>query len=74
MGSDPIFKYQILLLMSLQLSLAYIMRDQSWTNLFIASYCLGAVATSGLMAGVHDISHNIAFGNGRPLLNRLYPS
>ena len=35
--------------------------DQSWTNLFIASYCLGPVATSGLMAGVHDISHNIAF-------------
>ena len=42
--------------------------DQSWTNLFIASYCLGPVATSGLMAGVHDISHNIAFGNGRPRL------
>ena len=72
MGSDPIFKYQILLLMSLQLSLAYIMRDLSWTNLFIASYCLGAVATHGLIVGVHDISHNIAFGNGRPLLNRLF--
>ncbi|CAH3185085.1 unnamed protein product, partial [Porites evermanni] len=51
MGSDPIFKYQILLLMSLQLSLAYIMRDLSWTNLFIASYCLGAVATHGLIVG-----------------------
>ncbi|XP_068681646.1 sphingolipid delta(4)-desaturase DES1-like isoform X1 [Montipora foliosa] len=72
MGSDPSFKYQILFLIFIQLSLAYLIRDVSWTTLFLAAYFIGAIPTHGLVVGVHDISHNIPFGNGKPLHNRLF--
>lgn len=72
MGSDPTFKYQILLLIVIQLSLSYFMREVSWTILLLSAYFLGAIPTHGLIVGVHDISHNIPFGNGRPLYNRLF--
>lgn len=72
MGSDPAFKYQILLLMVVQLSLAYFMRDVSWTGVLLSAYFIGAFPTHGLIVGEHDISHNVPFGNGRPLHNRLF--
>jgi len=72
MGSDPAFKYQVLLVIAVQLCLAYLMRDVSWTTLFLSAYLIGAIPAHSLIVAVHDISHNIPFGNGRPLHNRLF--
>ena len=72
MGSDPWFKYEILALIVIQFTLAYLMRDVSWTTLFLAAYFIGAFPSQSLIVGVHDICHNIPFGNGRPLQNRLF--
>ena len=72
MGSDPLFKYQIFLLILIQFTLAFVICDVSWTTLILSAYFIGAIPAHGLIVGVHDISHNIPFGNSRPLHNRLF--
>lgn len=72
MGSDPLFKYEILSLIVVQFALTFLLRDVSWTILLLSAYFIGAFPSHALIVGVHDICHNIPFGNGRPLLNRLF--
>lgn len=72
MGYDPNFKYQVLLLMVIQFTLAYLMKDFSWTILFLVAYTIGGVINHALLLGLHEISHNLAFGHARPLHNRIF--
>lgn len=71
MGSDPNFKYQVLFLVVLQFSLAYIIKDFSWPLLFLLAYIVGGVINHALLLAIHEISHNLAFGHSRPMYNRL---
>lgn len=41
-----------------------------WTT--ILAYCLGGVVNHMLVLGIHEISHNVVFGNSSPLTNRLF--
>ena len=72
MGYDPNFKYQVLLLMVIQFTLAYLMKDFSWTILFLVAYTIGGVINHALLLALHEISHNLAFGHARPLHNRIF--
>ena len=72
MGYDPNFKYQVLLLMVIQFTLAYLMKDFSWTILFLVAYSIGGVINHALLLALHEISHNLAFGHARPLHNRIF--
>ena len=72
MGYDPNFKYQVLLLMVIQFTLAYLMKDFSWTLLFLVAYTIGGVINHALLLALHEISHNLAFGHARPLHNRIF--
>lgn len=55
-----------------QLVSFYLLRNihDFWT-LFILAYFIGGVANHALMLAIHEISHNMAYGVGRPLANKL---
>src|SRR5271170_4845339 len=69
-GPEPLTKYLVLLVVSLQLFCAYQLRDSavlSWRFL-LTSYLIGATANQNLFLAIHEISHNLAFRSG--FLNR----
>lgn len=46
--------------------------DQDWLLVFLEAYCFGGVVNHALTLAIHEISHNIAFGNQQPMKNRLF--
>lgn len=72
MGYDPNFKYQVFLLIVIQFTLTYLMREVSWPVLFLAAYTIGGVINHALLLAIHEISHNLAFGHARPIHNRIF--
>ena len=70
-GPEPLTKWLVLAVVSLQVFCAYSLRDThplSWTFLATA-YVIGATANQNLFLAIHEISHNLAFKNG--MANRL---
>jgi len=72
MGFDPNFKYQVAFLVALQFTIAFIVKDFSWSLLFVIAYIVGGVINHALLLAIHEISHNLAFGHSKPLHNRLF--
>lgn len=71
-GPEPLTKYLVLAVVSLQTILAYNLRNTSpfsWT-FFLTAYIIGATANQNLFLAIHEISHNLAFKSG--LANRLF--
>ena len=69
-GPEPLTKYLVVLVVSLQLFCAFRLRDTailSWQYL-LTSYLIGATANQNLFLAIHEISHNLAFRSG--FLNR----
>ena len=71
MGTDPKLKYVVNVMILVQLIAAYMLRDASWTAILIVGYCFGGVINHSMTLAIHEISHNLAFGHTRPLLNRF---
>ncbi|PLB54411.1 methionine aminopeptidase [Aspergillus steynii IBT 23096] len=70
-GPEPLTKYVVLGVVSLQICCAYLLRDTSmlsWKFLATA-YIIGATANQNLFLAIHEISHNLAFRS--PMANRL---
>ncbi|PQE30492.1 fatty acid desaturase protein [Rutstroemia sp. NJR-2017a WRK4] len=64
-GPEPLTKYVVLLVVSIQVLCAYLLRDTpffSW-KFFLTAYIIGATATQNLFLAIHEISHNLAFRN-----------
>ena len=62
-GPEPLTKYVVLLVVSLQVLCAYLVRDSpflSW-QVFLTAYIIGATANQNLFLAIHEISHNLAF-------------
>jgi sphingolipid delta-4 desaturase len=71
-GPEPLTKYLVLAVVTLQITLSYLLRHThpfSPTFLLIA-YVLGATSNQNLFLAIHEISHNLAFRT--PLYNRLF--
>ncbi|KAL1655266.1 sphingolipid delta-4 desaturase [Didymella pomorum] len=70
-GPEPLTKYVVLLVVSIQMACAYLLRDTpflSW-RFFLTAYVVGATANQNLFLAIHEISHNLAFRS--PLANRV---
>ncbi|KAF4120035.1 sphingolipid 4-desaturase/C4-monooxygenase [Geosmithia morbida] len=69
-GPEPLTKYVVLGVVSLQLGLAYYLRDTPFFSLkfWAIAYIIGATANQNLFLAIHEISHNLAFKS--PMANR----
>jgi sphingolipid delta-4 desaturase len=71
-GPEPLTKYVVALVVSIQVLCAYFVRDApiiSW-KFFLTAYIVGATANQNLFLAIHEISHNLAFRN--PSANRIF--
>ena len=62
-GPEPLTKYLVLMVVALQLTCAYALRDtavMSWP-FWLTAYIIGATANQNLFLAIHEISHNLAF-------------
>lgn len=71
-GYDPNFKWVVTLMVSIQMIMMFVIKDQSWPVLLLAAYMLGGVINHSLMLAIHEIAHNLAFGHARPMANRWF--
>lgn len=64
-GHEPLTKYIVMLLISLQLYLAYLLREEALyggtIKFWLIAYFIGATITQSLFLAIHEISHNLAF-------------
>ncbi|KAL4873151.1 hypothetical protein BDV12DRAFT_182409 [Aspergillus spectabilis] len=62
-GPEPLTKYVVLGVVSLQICCAYLLRDApffSW-RFWLTAYVIGATSNQNLFLAIHEISHNLAF-------------
>jgi len=71
---DHAFKYNVMALASFQLFMAYLIHylDVSWLNLVLVTYIVSGTANHALLLAIHEIAHNMAFGNVKPIHNRIF--
>lgn len=72
MGPDPEFKYIVSAMVIFQMISCYWISQLSMWWILFFSYFLGGVINHSLTLAIHDISHNVVFGNYYPVANRLF--
>ncbi|XP_038605374.1 sphingolipid delta(4)-desaturase/C4-monooxygenase DES2 [Tachyglossus aculeatus] len=72
MGSDPHLKWIVSSMVLTQLLACYLVKDLSWRWLFFWAYGFGGCINHSLTLAIHDISHNVAFGNKLAKWNRWF--
>ncbi|ELU12872.1 hypothetical protein CAPTEDRAFT_173907 [Capitella teleta] len=70
MGKDPQLKFAVVFMVLAQIITAFFMRDAGWFTIFMLGYCWGGVINHSLTLAIHEISHNLAFGQSYPVWNR----
>jgi sphingolipid delta-4 desaturase len=70
-GYDWRIAIQFCITVFVQFFMAYMVRNSGWTELLILTYVVSGTLNHSLSVGLHEISHNLAFGSHRPLANRL---
>merc|ERR1711976_456012 len=70
MGFDPRLKYTVLAMVLAQVVTAFFLREAAWGTILLLGYCWGGVINHSLTLAIHEISHNLAFGNLYPKSNR----
>ncbi|KAL2716594.1 sphingolipid delta(4)-desaturase DES1 [Vespula squamosa] len=71
-GFDSQFKWIVTGMVLVQFLSLFIVKDLSYPKLFLMAYCFGGIINHSLMLAIHEISHNLAFGHGRPMANKLF--
>lgn len=71
-GHNPNLKYVASALIVTQLAMLFVMKGQSWSITLVVAYCFGAVINHSLMAAIHEVGHDFAFGHACPTANRLF--
>ena len=60
-GKNPYTALFTLGIVSLQVGLAFLLKDQSWWLLLLVAYTVGAFANHALFVMIHECSHNLVF-------------
>jgi sphingolipid delta-4 desaturase len=60
-GKNPNTIFAIIGLVAFQVTLAWLLRDQSWWLIFGAAYLLGAFADHALFVMIHECAHQLLF-------------
>lgn len=68
-GKNPTSFWFILLVVSVQVALAWFVHDRSWWWIIGAAYFLGAFADHALFVLIHECAHKLIFKN--PVANKL---
>ncbi|XP_069464741.1 sphingolipid delta(4)-desaturase DES1 [Ambystoma mexicanum] len=55
-----------------QLTAFYLVKDLEWKWLLFWTYAFGSCISHSMTLAIHEISHNSAFGNNRPIWNRCF--
>ncbi|ESO89808.1 hypothetical protein LOTGIDRAFT_124615 [Lottia gigantea] len=71
MGYDSWIAYIVTVEVLIQIFMCWAIQDASWGAIVVMAYCFGAVLNHSLGSAIHEIGHNLAFGHGRPVANRL---
>ena len=75
MGVDPHLKYLVSALVILNIISSFFVSrvfDLSYLWTTVLAYCLGGIINHSLVLAIHEISHNVIFGNAYPVANRLF--
>ncbi|XP_032078981.1 sphingolipid delta(4)-desaturase/C4-monooxygenase DES2 [Thamnophis elegans] len=72
MGSDPHLKWIVTGMVFTQLLACYLVRNLAWKWVFFWAYSFGGCINHSITLAIHDISHNIAFGNKQVKWNRWF--
>ena len=72
MGPDPHLKWIVSAMVIFQIISCYYIGQLSLKWILVLGYCLGGVINHSLTLAIHDISHNVVFGNYYPFANRLF--
>ncbi len=60
-GRNPVSFFLILMVVSLQIGIAFILRDQPWWAVLLAAYFVGAFANHCLFVLIHEAAHHLIF-------------
>uniref|UniRef100_A0A0N5ALV9 sphingolipid 4-desaturase n=1 Tax=Syphacia muris TaxID=451379 RepID=A0A0N5ALV9_9BILA len=71
-GIDPSFQYVVAANVLIQVVACFLLKDSDWLLIILQAYCFGGLINHGLTLAIHDISHNVVYGNRRPLANRIF--
>jgi len=63
MGRNPNTIWYILGVVTLQLGIAFLVRDLAWYYVLALSWCVGAFANHALFVLIHECTHNMVFKN-----------
>lgn len=71
-GHEPITKYLVLIIVGVQLLVAYYLKDTHPLSFkfFLLAYVVGATANQAIFLAIHELSHNLLFKT--PLHNKLF--
>jgi len=70
-GPDEWLAYKIALVVGVQFVAMGVAITQPWPLFWLMTYVVGGTLNHTLQLGMHELSHNLAFGHTRPLSNRL---
>ncbi|KAF1600663.1 Sphingolipid delta(4)-desaturase/C4-monooxygenase DES2, partial [Aptenodytes patagonicus] len=72
MRPDPHLKWIVSGMVFMQFLACYLVKDLSWKWIFFWAYAFGGCINHSLTLAIHDISHNVAFGNKQAKWNRWF--
>ncbi|KAM3850894.1 sphingolipid delta(4)-desaturase/C4-monooxygenase DES2 [Vipera latastei] len=72
MGSDPHLKWIVTGMVFTQLLACFLMRNLVWKWVFFWAYVFGGCINHSITLAIHDICHNVAFGNKQARWNRWF--
>ncbi|XP_053124168.1 sphingolipid delta(4)-desaturase/C4-monooxygenase DES2-like [Hemicordylus capensis] len=72
MGPDPNMKWVVTLMVLTQMVVCFLVKDLPWKWVFFWAYAFGGCINHSMTLAIHDISHNVPFGNKRARWNRFF--